>query len=148
VTAIFTLKKATNYRSWHDNQDIYARTDANIVFNVTTPHGMEPGLSVDLIGMDTYFTTNVTGNNITLSVNKLVVRELNVVNCTWGYVNTDFLIEALNVIFLPEQEILPLLNGILETVPLQIAEEVGNIFSFDDLTVTNMNDYIMIGASP
>jgi hypothetical protein len=149
VNAIFTLKGARNYRSWHDNQDIYARTDANIVFNVTLPDGTyDPGLSIDLLGMDTYFSTSVTGNNITMIVNKLVVREIKVIHCAWGEINTNFLVEALNVIFLPEQEILPMMNQILTTVPLQIAEEVGNIFSFDDLKVTNMNDYIMIGASP
>jgi len=41
-----------------------------------------------------------------------------------------------------------MMNEILSKTPLQIAEEVGNIFKFDDLKVTNMNDYIMLGASP
>lgn len=40
------------------------------------------------------------------------------------------------------------MNKILAGVPLVIAQDVGNIFSFDDLKVVNMNDYIMIGASP
>jgi hypothetical protein len=149
INAIFALKKAMHYRSWADNEDIYARTDANIKFNITMPDGSwEEGLSADIIGMDTYFTTSVSGNNITMIVNKLVVRELKLIHCTWGEVNTDFLVEALNVVFLPEQEVLPLMNGVLAGVPLQIAEDVGNIFSFNDLKVQNMNDYIMIGASP
>jgi len=41
-----------------------------------------------------------------------------------------------------------MMNKILAGTPLVIAEEVGNIFKFDDLKVTNMNDYIMLGASP
>lgn len=106
VNVIFTLKGARNYRSWYDNDNIYARTDMNLKFNVTTDAGWEEGLSIDTIGMDTYFSTRVSGNNITMVMEKIVVRELVVEHCTWDTetekINKNFLVELLNVLFLPE----------------------------------------------
>jgi len=102
VNVIFALKSAKNYRSWYDNENIYARATLNLKFNITMTDGsFEEGLDIDAVDMDTYFTTSVSGNAITMVIKKLVVRKIIVNHCKWGYVNTDFLIELLNVIFLP-----------------------------------------------
>jgi len=102
VNVIFALKSAKNYRSWYDNENIYARATLNMKFNITMPDGsFEEGLSIDAVDMDTYFTTSVSGNDITMVMKKLVVRKIIVHHCKWGDINTNFLIELLNVLFLP-----------------------------------------------
>ena len=49
---------------------------------------------------------------------KMVVKDIEVIFCKWGYVYEQFLVELVNILFLPENHVHDLLNDVLTTVPL------------------------------
>jgi hypothetical protein len=67
---------------------------------------------VDIVApaTDTYFSTNVTDSNITITMEKIVVNTIEVRETLIGDVNTDWLIDLFNVLFLPQNLILGMLN--------------------------------------
>ena len=98
--------------------------------------------------MDTYFSTIVTGPNITIHLEKIVLTETTVAKSTIGDINTEAITQLFNVLFLPSNMVISMLNEILVTTPLALVDVIGNIFTFDDLAVTNKNDYMYLGVSP
>jgi hypothetical protein len=114
-----------NYRSWEGENQIYANVTFNLKFNCSLTDDdngpRETCLDADVWWMDTNFTTDVNGANITANITRMIIRDITVNKCTWGAVNTNFLVELLNILFDPQNSITAMLNAILLETPLTIA---------------------------
>ena len=102
ISVKMELLHASNYRSWYDRNSIFASTDIRIYFNVTKEDGtFETAVDIHSYDVDTFFTTRVEGSNVVIVLEKIVLKDVTVITSTIGDIDTQWLTNLFNVLFLP-----------------------------------------------